>query len=264
MTDGTTNYYFVYDAEIDAMSPLDQQTVASEGNALAITTYRNRRVAFSTLASTSGKPRYWKQDFDTPTRSWEWVASAWNLGYPMDEKLLFGFEVVADPSIATGTIQVYYQKDEDGSWVSAGTTSAGVKYTNLDISANNVKFRNLRLRMLGTNGARCFSVTARTYINAYQELWRLVVKMRDENPRDRPATRQAKAAKLREWLNTLAKNKSVVTFLDGRVNPAKGKYSTYTVVVEFSNYGGQRIARAQGHYEGAAEIQLRSTLPVSP
>ena len=263
MTDGTTNYYFVYDAEIDALTPLDQQTVASEGSQLAIVTYKNRRVAFACPASTAGKPRYWKQDFDTPTRSWEWVSSAWNVGYPMDEKLLFGFEVVCDPTIAAGTIQVLYQIDESGTWVSAGTTVAGVKYTNIDISASNVKYRNLRMRMLSTNGARCFSMTARNYINSYQEIWRLVVKMRDENPNDRPRTRQAKAARLRTWLNELAKNKNVVTFLDGRVDPTKGKFSTNRVVVEFVPRGGQRIARAQGHYEGAAEIQLRSTVPVS-
>jgi len=260
MTDGDTNYYFVYDAELDSLTPLDQQATSDEGLNLAVSTYRNRRVAVGSVGTT-GKARWWKQDFDTPTRSWEWVSSGWNLGYPMDEKLLFGFEVVQDPTIAAGQIQVLYQKDEDGSWVSAGTTAAGVKYTNLDKSTDNVKFRNLRVRMLGTAGARCFSITARTYINAYQELWRLVVKMRDEDPTNRPATRQARAAKLREWLNELAKAKSVVTFLDGRVNPAKGKYSTHTVVVEFANYGGQRIARAQGHYEGAAEIQLRSTTP---
>jgi hypothetical protein len=181
----------------------------------------------------------------------------------MDEKLLFGFEVVADPTIATGTIQVLYQIDESGTWVSAGTTVAGVKYTNIDISASNVKYRNLRMRMLGVNGARCFSVTARNYINSYQEIWRLVIKMRDENPNDRPRTRQARAARLRAWLNQLAKDKAVVTFLDGRVDPAKGKYSSNRVVVEFVSRGGQRIARAQGHYEGAAEIQLRSTVPVS-
>ena len=264
VTDGTTNYYFVYDAEIDSLSPLDQQLVATEGTNLALITYRNRRVAFSTLASTSGKPRFWKQDFDTPTRGWTWVSSAWNIGYPMDEKLLFGFEVVQDPAIASGTIQIEYQIDEDGVWRDAGTTAAGVKYTNLDVSMSNRKFRNLRMRATGAAGARCFSITARTYINAYQELWRLVVKMRDEDASNRPAQRQAKAAKLRQWLNELAVNKSVVTFLDGRVNPTKGKFETYTVVVEFANYGGQRIARSQGHYEGSAEIQLRSTLPVSP
>jgi hypothetical protein len=264
--DGTNNYYFVYDAEIDSLSPLDQQSMAGgsiDGTTLTMATYRNRRVRYGTLASVTGKYRFWKQDFDTPTRSWEWVSSAWSLGYPMDEKLLFGFEVVCDPSIAAGTVQVLYQIDESGSWVSAGTTSAGVKYTNIDISANNVKFRNLRMRMLGTSGARVFSITARTYVNAYQEIWRLVVKMRDENPNDRPRNRQARAAKLRAWLNQLAKDKNVVTFLDGRVSPVKGTYSTNRVVVEFAPYGGQRIARAQGHYEGAAEIQLRSTVPVS-
>jgi hypothetical protein len=118
LSDGTKNYYFVYDAETDALSQLDEQTVASEGDNYAMYTYRNRRVAFNAKADTTARFRYWKQDFDTPTRPWEWVSSAWNIGYPMDEKLLFGFEVVTDPTIATGTVQVYYQIDESGTWVS--------------------------------------------------------------------------------------------------------------------------------------------------
>lgn len=263
LSDGTKNYYFVYDAETDSTSQLDEQTEASEGDAFAVSTYRNRRVAFTAKADTTARFRYWKQDFDTPTRAWEWVSSAWNVGYPMDEKLLFGFEVVADPTIAAGTVEVFYQIDESGSWVSAGTTAAGVKYTNLDVAASNVKYRNLRIKAVGASGARVFSITARNYVNSYQEVWRLVVKMRDEKPNSRPANRQLRAAKLREMLDTLATTKSTVVFLDGRNDPRKGQYTTHRVVVEFPNYGGIRIARSSGHYEGGAEITLRSTVPVS-
>jgi hypothetical protein len=261
----TTNYYFVYDAEIDSMSQLDEQTITTDGSNYAMVTYVNKRIAVGNGADTTGKFRSWGMDYDTPTRGWTWTGSAWSVGYPMDEKLLFGFQVTQDPTIVAGTVQVEYQIDESGSWVSAGTTSAGVKYTNFDLSANNIKFRILRVRMTGAFGARCFSVTGRCYINSYQELWRMVVKLRDEKPNasltGRPTNRQLKAEKLRGYLNTLASDKSVVTFLDGRSSSRKGVYETHVVVVEFPRYGGSRIHRAKGHYEGSAEIVLRSTAP---
>lgn len=259
IADSTTNYYFVYDAEIDSMTQLDTFAKTVDGTNYAMVTFVNKRVAVGNNADTTARFRSWAMDFNTPTRSWDWDSAAYNLGYPMDEKLLFGFEVVQDPTIATGTIQVYYQIDENDVWTSAGTTPAGQKYTYFDLAANNVKYRNLRIRMLGTNGAKCYSITSRSYLNSYQELWRLVIKLRDEKPNSRPTSRQAKAELLRAWLNDLAKAKSVVTFLDGREKPGKGKYTTHSVVVEFPRYGGSRIHRTQGHYEGSAEIVLRST-----
>ncbi len=254
-----TNFYFVYDAETDSMTALDQFAHATDGVNYSMITYSNKRIAVGNNADTTARFRSWAMDFSTPTRAWDWDSAAFSVGYPMDEKLLFGFQVTQDPQIAAGTIQVYYQIDENGTWTSAGTTTAGQKYRYFDLSANNVKFRILRIRMVGANGAKCFSITARTYINAYQELWRLVVKLRDEKPNARPTNAQRRAEVLRAKLNTLATNKSVVTFLDGRVKPGKGKYTTHTVVVEFPRYGGSRIHRSQGHYEGSAEIVLRST-----
>jgi hypothetical protein len=261
--DSSKNYYFVYDAEIDAMTALDQFAHATDGQNGAMATFVNKRVAIGNNSDTTARFRSWSMDFATPTRAWDWDSAAYNIGYPMDEKLLFGFEVVQDPKIAAGTISVYYQIDEDDTWVLAGTTPAGQKYTYLDLSANNVKFRNLRMRMVGAGGARCFSITARSYLNSYQELWRLVVKLRDEKPNSRPTARQAKAEVLREWLNELATAKDVVTFLDGRTKPGKGKFTTHRVVVEFPRYGGSRIHRSRGHYEGSAEIVLRSTAVAS-
>jgi hypothetical protein len=263
MSSATTNYYFIYDAEIDSMSQLDEQTIASEGQNYGVSTFRNRRMAISNKADTTARLRRWNMDFDTPTRAWEWVSSAWNLGYPSDQKLLFGFEVVQDPAIATGTVEVQYQLDEDGAWLSAGSSVAGQKYTKLTIASQNRKFHNLRTRMIGANGCRVFTLTTRAYVNSYQEMWRLVVKMRDEKSGNRPANRAVRAEKLREYLNTLATAKNVVTFLDGRASPRKNVYSTHTVVVEFPRYGGIRIKKAQGRYEGGAEIVLRSVEPNS-
>ncbi len=170
--DGTTSYIFVYDAELDSMSSLDKLTIATHGTAYSVGTFKNKRVTFGNKADTTARFRYWGQDFDTPSGAWTWVSSAYHMGYPMDEKLLFSFQVTQDPTIVAGTVQLEYQIDESGSWVSAGTTAAGAKYTNFDVSSTNAKFRMLRLRLTGASGARMFSVTVRAYINSYQETWR--------------------------------------------------------------------------------------------
>lgn len=265
--DGTTTYYFIYDAELDALSELDERTISADGTALAQVTFKNRRLS-AAAGSTTMRVNRWNQDYDaTSSTGGTWVSSAWNMAYPYDEKLLFGFQVVQDPSQASGTVQVEYQKDEDGSWVSAGTTSAGVKYTYFDISANNVKFRNIRLRLTLASGARVFSVTTRAYINTFQELWKLTLKLKGENAdRDgRPSFRQAPADVLANYLWTLVQNRNVVTFLDGRRYQVKGGnnvgYTTHTVVLEFPRDSGISITRNKDRLPGAAQVILRSTAP---
>lgn len=265
--DATTTYYFVYDAELDALSELDERTIASDTLAMTMTTFKNRRLAASGDMSGSGTTTHinqWKQDFDTPAGAWEWISAAGHLGYPMDEKLLFGFEVVQDPSISAGTVQVYYQIDESGSWVSVGTTVAGAKYTYMDLASSNIKFRTLRIKCVGASGARMFSVTARSYINSYQELWKLRLSLKDQPARTKS---NLKAHQLRTSLISLVTARNSVTFLDGRRYPYSGGsgkgYTSHNVVVEFPRTGnagsGILTRRDKGNLEGSVEVILRST-----
>lgn len=262
--DATTNFTFVYDAESDSMSELDESPIANVGRYKAMATFGSKRLGASGIASTNLSMSRWIQDFNTPAGSWTYVSSAYHMKYPVDEKLLFGFEVVADPSITAGTVQVEYQIDESGSWVSAGTTTAGVKYTKLDVSSTNAKFRIIRLRLTGASGARLFSLSTRAYVNSYQEVWRLALKLNQEgaNRETRPSSRQVSANTLANYLNTLATTKSTVTFLDGRRYDAKGGnnigYTTHTCVVEFPRSGGTRMSRRNGKNQGTAQIVLRS------
>ncbi len=265
--DGTTSYIFVYDAEVDALTALDTLAITTHGTAYAVGTFKNRRLAFANKADTTARFRYWKQDFDTPSGAWSLVTAAYHMGYPMDEKLLFAFEVTQDPTIVAGTVQVEYQLDESGTWVSAGTTSAGVKYTKLAVATSNAKGRILRMRITGANGARVFSVTARTYLNAYQETWRLVLKTNDEGSGFGPRNRQKRGWELRDYIISLGTTKSTVTFLDGTRYPKPGGpggdagtgYTTHTVVVEFPKYAGVRTKKNKGSFEGTAEVVLRAT-----
>lgn len=260
--DGTTNFIYVYDAEEDAFSQLDEVTIASVGTMTAGATYRQRRVmaAFST---TTTKINRWVLDSDTPTGTWDWDSAAHDFDYPQDEKVLLGFHVIQDPSFASGTVNVDYQLDEDGSWIDAGTTSAGAKHTYIQVSDGTTtrKFRTLRVRMTGTNGVRVFNITARAYVNTKQEVWRLVLDLRNEpGTLRRPSSRASRAATLRNYLRTLVTTGSVVTFKDGRRYPEKSDtldvgYSSHTCLIEFPK---DSIDSAT---EGRCEVILRSVAP---
>jgi hypothetical protein len=260
---GTTSYVYVYDAEEDAFSQLDSRTIAADGTLTAGATYKNRRVS-AAFATTATKINRWILDTDTPAGSWDWTSSAHDFGYPQDEKVLLGFHVVADPSIAAGTIDLDYQIDEDGTWVDSGTdTAAGSKHTYMQISSasSTIKFRTLRFRMNGSSGARCFSAYARVYINSKQEVWRLKLDLRNEPGTTRkPSNRSSVAVKLRDNLRTLATDGNVVTFKDGtrrrrKSSTADTGYTSHTVLVEFPKSSIDSIR------EGTAEVILRSVSP---
>jgi len=269
--DGTTTYHFIYDAETDSLSELDQRTISADGTCYAMTTYGNRRLSFANKADTTGRINRWNQDYDTPTGAFELVTTGWDFDYPIDNKKLFGLEVVQDPSIAAGTISVAFQLDENGTWITtdyngaAMTTGAGVKYTSFQVSGPSTQrdFRVLRLRIQGASGARLLSLRARAYVNSFQEMWRLALKARgsEERPRNAPI----KAETVRDQINTLATAKNVVAFLDGTRYPRRGAdtagYTTHTVVVEFPRDGGTFTNRANGKREGSVEVVLRSIQP---
>lgn len=260
LDDGTNSYVYVYDAEEDAFSQLDERTISADGTMTACVTYRKLRLN-AAFASTTTKLNRWALDSDTPASSWDWRSSAHDLDYPHEEKVLLGFHVVQDPTIATGTAQVFYQLDEDGSWTSAGTTSGGSKHTYIQVSdgSSTKKFRTLRMRIDGTNGCRVFSVTARAYINTRQETWRLKLDLRNEpQTKRRPSNRTLRSTTLGDYVRTIVSDGNVVTFLDGRRRYQKSStdgYTTHTVLVEFPQHS---IDSAQ---EGVAEVILRSVSP---
>lgn len=260
--DGTTNFVYVYDAEDDAFSQLDEVAISSIGTMTAGATYKNRRVV-AAFATTSTKINRWIPDTDTPAGSWDWDSAAWDFDYPHEEKLLLGIHVVQDPTIASGTVTVAYQLDEDGSWNSLTATSAGAKHTYIPVSttSSTKKFRTLRTRMTGASGCRVFSITPRAYVNTKQEVWKLTLDLRSEpGTTRRPSSRSSRASKLRDSLRTLVSNGNVVEFKDGRRYPEKSDtvgtgYTSHSVIVEFPK---DSIDSAT---EGRCEVILRSVSP---
>ena len=265
-SDTTNNYVWVYDAEEDAFSQLDTRTLAADGGIIdgGGITFRGKRLSMHLKDSDTIAHNSWNMDIETPATTWDWVSSAYDFGYPQDEKVLLGFHVVNDPSISAGTVDLDYQLDEDGNWVDSGTdTAAGSKHTYMQISDGSTtkKFRTLRFRLNGASGARVLAAYARVYINSKQEVWRLKLDLNNEPGTGRhPSNRQANSTKLRNNLHTLVSDGNVVTFLDGRRRVRKSStsgtgYTSHTVLVEFPKDA------ADSGREGSVEVILRSVAP---
>lgn len=252
--DGSSPRAYVYDAQQDAISMLKEITsFGGVGTPSAQGKYR----LVSGQSSTTWKLMAYSPD-TSPSGAWNWYSGAWDQGYPWSAKTLLGIHVVVDPLPASGTVQVYYQDDEDGAWTSAGTVSGtGTKNAYLEISnsSSTVQARVYRFRMDGAAGAKVLSMTPVFQIADYTEAWTVNLRIKDEqNARNaRPKNRAKTGYKLRENLKTLASNKSVVAFLNGYESKDPGVYSTYTVTLEYP----QDMITSPG--EGTARVVLRKT-----
>ena len=257
--DGTTSYVYVYDAAEDGFSQLDERTIAADGTLIAGVTSRRRRIA-AAFATTTTKFNRWNLDTDTPAGSWDWDSAAHDFDYPYEEKVLLGFHVNQDPTIATGTINVDYQLNEDGSWIDAGTSTAAQPHTYLPVSTSSStrKFRTLRIRMNGANGCRGFSIVARAYVNSRRETWRLKLDL--SKSIGLPAGKSRDADTLRNALHAMIDNGNVVAFKDGRrykkqSDTADQGFVSNDVIVTFpQDYADSQV-------EGICEVILRSVEP---
>ncbi len=176
----------------------------------------------------------------------------YDFGLPFDQKTLLGFDVLTEPLTAGMSIVVQYSLD-GAPFVTAGTlTSAtagaavGRMYVTVATAASNAFFFSrlrYRLTVTGTNGnfpPRIYNVADESQLVSYEELWHLIVRLKDEQDQygnSRPSSRRVLGQTAREWLFTTARNKQVVTFLDGyayRTLKADGTagFTTNTVVIE--------------------------------
>lgn len=263
--DGTTSYVYVYDIALDAFSTLDSFTIAAEEALTDCIAIGARRLA---VGLTDGESALvinsWNTDKAASTRSWTYEDVAYDWGRPFEGKTLFGFHVVQDPTVASGTITVEYQLDEDGVWISAGATTAGEKHRYLKVadatlaSPTTKTFRTLRFRLTGANGARCLSFSPRVYVNTYQQMFQLKIAAVHMDGEKRSVGDKLGQGQIRRTLKTLAKNQTVVTLKDGRDYPNVDDdtidvgYTLYDVVVE------DPVDRSDSEAEGYFQVSLRS------
>ena len=182
---------------------------------------------------------------------------------PFDQKALLGFDVLFAPLTTGQSFTLEYSTD-GAAYVSAGTvTSAsadaakGRTYVTVSTGSSTVKFGRMRYRITLTGTSTnlppiLYNVTVEGALLAYDEIWELRLKVKDEDNRARPGGRKVDGAKIRDWLFTAQNNHSVVTFLDGYYYKQPGQYKTNTVVIDQIEDYIIRIA------EGTLYIKLRS------
>jgi hypothetical protein len=260
---GGSEQVFVYDASLDALSPLGS-LAASDGTIHDILTFQDRRVV-GLETGTSLKAGYFEPDSNTAsTTEFELEDAAWDYDLPSQQKILHGVKVNFSPFVAGQTIAVEYKIDEEDDFValtpiSSANTGAGETSKWLQISDETIteKFYSLRLKVTATGVAgspvEIYSYGALAGVLDYTEIWELRVRLEDEEDQDHPDDQLRQAEEMRDSLMTLIRSKNVVSFLDGwRYRYDEGKYTPHKVVIELPE-----DSIGQGA-EGSMRLRLRS------
>jgi hypothetical protein len=191
----------------------------------------------------------------------------YDFGMPFDQKALLGFDVLFKPLTTGQSFMLSYSLDGGTytdlpavDWTSPDA-SKGRTYVTVSNGASTAKFGRMRWKITLT-GARVtgtdhtppiiYNVSTECALLSYDELWELIIRLKDDKPRTRGSSRQVKGSTARDFLFNAAVSKAVLTFLDGYRYKDPGHYSTHTVVVD----DVQDIIIRKG--EGSCKLRLRA------
>jgi hypothetical protein len=262
--DGEPFQLFTYSLEQDAISQIDEVTL-SGGQCWALGSYKGKRVAALEEGNDLNLFTWTPDDDPSITVDGRMESGVWDMDLPEEEKQLDGIHILADLTAndTDGSVEVFYQDDEDGTWTSAGSATTADdfhKYLQVSNSSATVKFRTLRVRIDPKDGAEVFAVSVRYRINTYEEEWVMLLDMRDEVEQSRgrrPRSSNTPGWQKRAYLRDIADNKAVVTLLDGFPYPEKrgadpNKSNSHSVNVEILS----DTIDAQG--EGTMLVRMKS------
>lgn len=164
----------------------------------------------------------------------------WDFNFPLEAKVLHGFWVsymVEDRATTSGLIagqriHVRYKVDGDTSWDTAGTITStttpekgtlGLAYIQVTTDVSIIDFMRLKLQFEVDNNTTdavkppvIYGVIAEASLLPSEEEWELVLRVKDEPANNaRPSSRQDSGPTLRDTLEAIVKDQSVVSFLDG-------------------------------------------------
>ena len=168
-----------------------------------------------------------------------------------DEKTLLSIRLSTEPLPANTSVQLYYQKDQNGTWTSAGTaySTTGGTNTTYEISTNSssIKFNNLQLKIkLTTSDASATPVVRAVSVRATPsetvKEWDLVLDVTnaDANAQGTSYT----GATLIDNIQTAADAENVIQFLNGYESGSAGSYDTYETIIK--QYGIQLTSPGEG------------------
>lgn len=175
-------------------------------------------------------------------------------GYPMELKTLIGFHLTFTPLVANQTIKVLYSLDDAGAletdtgWTSLADVtsatsgaSAGRVFQTVSVAGTQKKYFQMKFRVRLTSAAGIaapilYGSFAESKLIRKREEWEIVVRIKDEQTRNRPSNRQAQAKTLRDWLEATIEAGNVVTFRDGyRYKDRKygeAQFTTHNVIIK--------------------------------
>lgn len=174
-----------------------------------------------------------------------------------EEKTLMSIRLATEPLPANTSVQVHYQKDQDGTWTSAGTydTDDGTGVTfKISSSASSVKFKNLQLKItLATSNTAVTPVVRSLQIRStpseYVKEWDLVLDISDEDAQAQ--SRAFSGSQLIDYIKAEADTENILTFQNGYEVAASGSYDTHSVMIR--EYSLQLDTPGQG----VANIKVR-------
>jgi len=168
-----------------------------------------------------------------------------------DEKTLLSIRLSTEPLPANTSVEVLYQKDQNGTWTSAGTaysTTGGTNQTyEISTNASSIKFNNLQLKIkLNTTDSSVTpvvrSVSVRATPSEYVKEWDLVLDVTDE---DANAQGQSySGATLIDNIQEEADSENVIQFLNGYESSDAGSFDTYQAIIK--QYGIQLTSPGEG------------------
>jgi hypothetical protein len=186
-----------------------------------------------------------------------YTSSIYDYKMPGVKKMLRRIQVVTDDLPSGTSVVVEYQKDQDGTWTTAGTHDSGSDTTLVisDASAL-VEFRTLQTRVTlvsedGTATPTLKAVIVESLPSEYEEFFDLMVLVEDEDGSFHVPGEQRTGGDIAQDIFGLWRQGSPVTFVDAYANSAPGNNPEYLVRIEDVDGSNDEIG------EGRLSVRLR-------
>jgi len=153
-----------------------------------------------------------------------YTSSIYDFGLPSVRKALAKIEVMTDTMPSNTQVQVFYQVDQSGTWVLAGTQSNGTIQTFFP-ELTTFSTLQVRVRLSTSDGAstpKFRGLTVWASAADDEEYFDLVVRTEDQDSSDHIANEQESGARKAEDLFSVWRAKAVVPFKDGYLRDGPG------------------------------------------
>jgi hypothetical protein len=172
----------------------------------------------------------------------------WDYNFPMERKNLVGFHLNFDPLVSGMFIDVSYSIDgasytnltqvtSSTSGASTGRVFIPVSTSSATVSFFQMSFRVKLTSSTGVYTPILYAVSCEAKLKRLREEWELVIRLKDEEYLSRPANREVRGSRLRDWLEATVESGAVVALQDGYRYGKQGpqvqpNITTHTVIIQ--------------------------------